>query len=126
MPDDDVDVHVHRLIQTTLLGEAAENVPLGIFVADEEMNYVAVNTAACELAGYTREELLALRVSDVAPDPPLRENWEATLGRGRLSGQGPLRRKDGTELKVDFWAYTTRVAQMTVYVAFIRPAGPDS
>jgi PAS domain S-box-containing protein len=125
MAENDVDAHVHSLIQTTLLGEAAENVPLAIFVADEEMNYVAVNPAACELVGYTREELLALEVSDVAPDPPLRENWEATLARGRLSGRGPLRRNDGTELMVDFWAYTTRVAQMTVYVAFIRPSEPD-
>jgi PAS domain S-box-containing protein len=125
MTQNDVEAHVHGLIQSTLLGEAAENVPLAVFVADEDMNYVAVNPAACELVGYTRKELLTLKVSDVAPDPPLRENWEATLARGRLSGRGPLRRKDGTELAVDFWAYTTRVAQMIVYVAFIRPSEPD-
>jgi PAS domain S-box-containing protein len=122
MAVNDVHAHAHALIQPTLLGEAAENVPLGIFVADDEMNFVAVNPAGCELLGYTREELLAIKVSDVAPDPAADENWKTMLARGRLSGRGPMRQKDGTQLCVDFWAYTTRVAQMTVYVAFIRPS----
>jgi PAS domain S-box-containing protein len=121
MAENDVDAHVHGLIQTTLLGEAAENAPLAIYIVDEEMNYVAVNPAACELVGYTREELLAMKVDEVSPGPTASQNWKALLAHGRLSGQGPVRRKDGTEVTVDFWAYTTRVAQMTVYVAFARP-----
>ena len=40
-----------------------------VFVADENQRYVAVSRAACELLGYTREELLALRVGDVARYP---------------------------------------------------------
>ena len=47
------------LIQTSLLGEAIENGPVAVFVADEHGRYVAVNRAACQLLGYTREELLA-------------------------------------------------------------------
>ena len=122
MFENDVQAHAHGLIQPTLLGEAAENVPLAICVADDEMNFVAANPAACELLGYTREELLAAKVSDVAPDPAADENWKTMLARGRLSGQGPMRQKDGTKVDVDFWAYKTRVAQMSVYVAFIRPS----
>ena len=54
------------LIQASLLGEAVENGPVAVFVADEHGQYVAVNQAACLLLGYTREELLGLRVTDVA------------------------------------------------------------
>jgi PAS domain S-box-containing protein len=114
-------VDAQDLIQTTLLGEAAENAPLGIFVADEEMTYVAVNRRGCELVGYEREELLSLKVSDVSPFPPSREQYEEIIARGELSGTSRLLRKDGTELDIEFWAMTTRVAQMSVYVAFIRP-----
>jgi PAS domain S-box-containing protein len=60
-------VDAQDLIQTTLLGEAAENAPLGIFVADDEMGYIAVNRRACELLGYDREELLRSRLPTSVP-----------------------------------------------------------
>ena len=51
------------LVQSVLLGEAVEHAPVAILVADDEMRYVAANATACELLGYTREELLQLRVT---------------------------------------------------------------
>ena len=54
------------LVQSILLGDAVEHAPVAILVADEEMRYVAANLTACELLGYTRDELLRLRVTDVA------------------------------------------------------------
>jgi PAS domain S-box-containing protein len=112
---------VQELIQTTLLGEAAENAPIPIFVADEEMRYVAVNRRACDVLGYTREELLGLKVSDVSANPATSEKYSEMMLRGELSGEGSLIRKDGTQVEVEYWAYSTRVAQMTVYVGFVRP-----
>jgi len=50
------------LIQTALLGEAVEAGPALIFVADEQMRYIAVNQFACSALGYTREELLGLYI----------------------------------------------------------------
>ena len=41
------------LIQMSLLGEAVEHAPVGIFVFDDEGRYVAVNAYACELLGYS-------------------------------------------------------------------------
>ena len=35
-------------------------VPMAIFVADDDGRYIAVNAYACELLGYTRDELLEL------------------------------------------------------------------
>ena len=114
-------VDEHDLIQTALLGEAAENAPLAVFVADDEMRYVAANRAACELVGYEREELLSLKVSDISPFPPAADQYMEMVARGSLSGRARLVRKDGTEFESEFWAYSTRVAQMTVYVSFVRP-----
>ena len=57
------------LIQTALLGEAVEAGPALVFVADEQMRYIAVNQFACAALGYTREELLALHVPDIAREP---------------------------------------------------------
>jgi len=53
------------LVQSVLLGEAVEHAPVAILVADDEMRYVAANATACQLFGYSREELLQLRVPDI-------------------------------------------------------------
>ena len=42
------------LIQTALLGEAIESGPALVFVADEEMRYIAVNQFACDSLGQIR------------------------------------------------------------------------
>ena len=69
------------LIQTALLGEAIEAGPALVFVADEQMRYIAVNQFACEALGYTREELLALHVRDVARDPRAAAEYDELLAR---------------------------------------------
>ena len=114
-------VDAQDLIQTTLLGEAAENAPLGIFVADDEMGYVAVNRRACELLGYEREELLSLTIADVSPDAPSPQRYGEMIARGELTGKSRLLRKDGSEVEIEYWAFSTQVAQMTVFVGFARP-----
>ena len=44
-----------------------ENAPDGIFVADTDGRYIDVNPAGCAMVGYSREELLKMRVFDLAP-----------------------------------------------------------
>ena len=73
------------LVQSVLLGEAVEHAPVAILVADDEMRYVAANATACELLGYTREELLQLRVTGPGAVP---------RGRGRVRGDDRRRRAD--------------------------------
>jgi len=36
--------------------------PVGIFVADGETRFLDVNRAACQISGYTKEELLGMRI----------------------------------------------------------------
>jgi PAS domain S-box-containing protein len=112
----------YDLIQSTLLGEAAEHAPVGILVADEELRYVAVNLYACELLGYERSELLAPADGKTGPFPISPDQWAELLEQGERTGLGRAVRKDGTEIEISFFAGATKVANMPVYVAFLRPA----
>ncbi|MGO9750114.1 MAG: PAS domain S-box protein [Solirubrobacteraceae bacterium] len=48
---------------------AFENAPIGMAISDLEGNYLQVNNALCEIAGYTREQLCATSVWRIAhPD----------------------------------------------------------
>ena len=96
---------------------------MAILVADDEMRYVAANATACELLGYSREELLRLRVTDVAQLPG---------GRGRVRGDDRHRRagqaarrsrgKDGTSSATCATAPSeTTIAGLAYYVAVLWP-----
>lgn len=79
----------------------------GIFIADGEGNYVDVNTAGCELVGYSREELLGMNIRDLvspAARPRVLEEI-ATLRSGRLRrSTWELRRRDGSLVPVEISA----------------------
>ena len=68
-----------------------------VLVADEESRYVDANIAACNLLGYTQEELLSKRVADVVASPPqwTTAEYECYLQEGRWEGGVTLRCKDG-------------------------------
>jgi PAS domain-containing protein len=99
-------------VQASLLGEAIDRGPVLVLVADEDGNYVAVNEFACELLGYTREELLEQR----APD---------------LANPGRLTCRDGSVLELEHRSQPTRIAGMLLYVvvcwppASSQPAAPE-
>ncbi|MGA9405881.1 MAG: PAS domain S-box protein, partial [Bacteroidota bacterium] len=42
-----------------------------IFISDQSSQFVAVNSAACELTGYSREQLLKMRIPDLHDQPDL-------------------------------------------------------
>ena len=42
-----------------------ENAPDGVFIANENGEYVEVNKAACSITGYSQEELLSLSIPDI-------------------------------------------------------------
>ena len=105
------------LIQTALLGEAVDSGPALVFVADEEMRYIAVNQYACEALGYTRDELLALQVSDVAQDPGAPAQYDEMLVRGIRHGTAVLTRKDGSTVGFFYRAANTKVAGLAFFVS---------
>jgi PAS domain S-box-containing protein len=105
------------LIQTALLGEAVDGGPALVFVADEQMNYIAVNQRACDVLGYTREELLALTVTDVARESTSPAEYDQMLARGFRDGESVLTRKDGSTVPFAYRATKTKVAGLMLFVA---------
>lgn len=85
------------VVQEALLGQAAATAGAGVLVHDDTLRYVAANSAACKLLGYTRDQLLELRVSDVVEGPAgglLEAAREVADGKIRHGTVG-VRRKDG-------------------------------
>jgi PAS domain S-box-containing protein len=105
------------LIQTALIGEAIDDGPALVFVADETMRYVAVNDTACRALGYSRDELLQLSVRDVARDPASPTEYDEMLARGFRHGTALLTCKDGTSLEFFYRAAQTTVAGLTFFVS---------
>ena len=108
------------LIQASLLGEAIDHGPVAVFVADDDLRYIAVNEFACTLLGYTREELLDLTVAEVARDGRTGEHADF-VSPGTRDGRASLVRKDGTEVEIAYRASETTVAGMRFYVAIGWP-----
>jgi PAS domain S-box-containing protein len=109
-------------VQTGLLGEAIDLAPAAVLVADENGKYVAVNRFACEMLGYTRAELLALRVYDVSADPEVEAHYDAFLKARSDAGIATVRRKDGSTFEFHYRAGETTIAGMTYYVSVGFPA----
>lgn len=83
--------------QEALLGQAVAASGAGLLLNDDTLRYVAANSAACKLLGYTRDQLLGLRVPDVAEGPTgglvdaAREVLDGKIRHGTVS----IRRKEG-------------------------------
>jgi PAS domain S-box-containing protein len=105
------------LIQTALLGEAVDAGPALVFVADERMHYIAVNRHACEVLGYTRDELLELTVTDVAREATSPAEYDQMLARGFRDGEAVLTRKDGSTVPFAYRATKTKVAGLDLFVS---------
>jgi PAS domain S-box-containing protein len=112
-------------IQQAVLLEVWDQAPALVFVADEQMRYVAVNATVCKILGYTREEMLSLRVTDVAVAADAAELYESMIEVGENSGRTPIRAKDGTIYLLEYQAGSCDFAGVTYYtsVGFAKPLG---
>lgn len=75
----------------------------GIFIADKSGNYIDVNSKACEMLGYTREELLHLNIEHIVFSKdfikvPFR--YDELSSSNTIIGERYLRRKDGSFISV--------------------------
>jgi PAS domain S-box-containing protein len=78
-----------------------------IFLANDDGEYVDANPAACALLGYTRDQILRMRVWEMRPHDTSTEgqdSWRAFLRAGTLSGEYRLHAGDGTPRDVEFRA----------------------
>jgi PAS domain S-box-containing protein len=110
----------HPLVQGTLLYEIWDRAPALVFVTDDELRYIAVNATACEALGYTREELLGLRVTDIATA----EVYGHVMQNGEQTGVTLLCAKDGSLLPFRYAAKEGTIAGLPycVSVGFLADA----
>jgi PAS domain S-box-containing protein len=83
---------------------ALDNVQESAFLIGEDARLYYVNEGACRTLGYTREELLGMRVADIAPDFPAERwarHWNELKSRRSLTFEGRHRTKDGRVLPVE-------------------------
>ncbi|MFQ5571495.1 MAG: PAS domain S-box protein [Rhodothermales bacterium] len=87
----------------TLVEQASD----GIFLADHEGRYISVNRSGLEMLGYTEEELLQRKITDLVPKEDLETDpirFEALFRGETLMVERRLIRKDGTLLPVEISA----------------------
>lgn len=121
-------------VQAGILGRAVDAAPAAVFVTDEDGGFVAANRYACQMLGREREELLSLRLADVAwgeSTPPLEQ--------GSAVGIAQLRHRDGSKVIARYqvrplnggdspfavWLATTRQASRPSSVEARSPRARD-
>lgn len=73
-----------------------DNAPNGVFVVDLKGNYISVNKAGADMAGYTQKELLEMNVRDLSNDKGNSQAFMELLQTGHIAKQLSHIKKDGT------------------------------
>ena len=76
-----------------------------IFINDRHYRFIDVNDAACRLTGYSRDELLSMRIQDLYDDVDLDAymQYHKSILRGEETiGEAKIRHKDGTKIDTEF------------------------
>ncbi|MCX6320213.1 MAG: PAS domain S-box protein, partial [Bacteroidia bacterium] len=76
-----------------------------IFISDQDSHFVAVNNAACELTGYSREQLLKMRIPDIHELPDLdayKMYHQRIFGGEEILSEAKILRSDGAKTDTEF------------------------
>lgn len=96
-----------------------ENAPYGMFIMDTAGNYLDVNPAAEKMTGYSRAELLHMRVPDLYPNEPERtlatKAFESMVETGRLHVEVSFVKKTGERR---WWAVSATKLPNDRYLGF--------
>lgn len=125
MQPDDRKSHADALIQGVLVGEAVANAGYVVLVADEHMGYLAASDAACDLLGYSREELLSLSVTDLVVESNASKLYHDFVRDQGQQGTITLRCKDGHTVLARYDARQTEVSGLPYYVSVLSPLKPS-
>ncbi len=78
-----------------------------ILLADDKKRFVDVNPAACQMLGYSRDELLQMNLLDITPSQNhaiALDLWQRFMAVGKLHGEYTVICKDGTVREVEYRA----------------------
>ncbi len=91
-----------------------------IFVGNKKGNFVFVNKSAEKLTGYSKEELLALNMSNLFPSDELESiplNYKSLDKENVITKERTLLKKDGSKLPVEM---KSKLLASEYYQSFIR------
>lgn len=97
---------------------------------DSSRRYIAVNDAACELLGYSRQELLGMSIDDISypSGAHVRPMFSKFVEDGAMSGIFALRRKSGDGIMVRFVSHLVdgrSLASWTHYSPIAEEPDPE-
>ena len=93
----------------------------GITVADQDGNYVYINSAFCKMSGYTVNELLIMTVFDMkAKDQPQSCFYDSKENMEGIPIRVNLKRKDGTEYLTEIIGKNIEVDNQKLVLGTIR------
>jgi PAS domain S-box-containing protein len=110
------------LVLQTLLIEGIERAEIAVSIYDDDGRYVAVNTCACQLLGYDRDEILDHDVADFTAGGIDRA---VLLRPERREGVRLVQRKDGSTFAAAFVVVPTRISSLPFYLALWWAVEPD-
>lgn len=94
-----------------------------IFVTDVNENIVEVNKAACETLGYSREELLNMKITDIKSDKVkdnVAENRKKIFEQGSYSFESEHITKTGELIQVEFISRLVRYGNEKLILSVVR------
>ena len=100
-----------------------ETVTDGIFLLARDGRLIEVNDAACRMLGYTRDELLGMRMDDVVPEERrehLAEINRTVAEKGRFVFEAVMRRKSGVAFPVEVVASLSELDGAPVFMGVSR------
>ena len=95
----------------------------GAYLIDGEAHFLYVNDEACRALGYSRAELLAMRVPDIDPDYPVERYkavFEDVLKNRPVAFETKHRRKDGRTFPVEITGSAFKYAEKDYFIALAR------
>ncbi len=111
----------------TLFWDVFERSLNPIALIDESRRLLQVNPAAVELLGYRPADLVGRSIDELIKHPPQSQRdgeWGRLLQTGEQSGTHTYRRRDGSQIEIDFAIRLARVGQRSLLVAVVLPLGP--
>jgi PAS domain S-box-containing protein len=97
-----------------------DNAPNGVFIANEEGYYLEVNPAACTITGYTKKELLQMRIPDLLPDESYEvatRHFQRAIETGQAFGEFAFRHKDSS---LRYWSVDAVKLSSTRFLGFVQ------
>ena len=102
---------------------AVDRAPEAVFWLGPDARFVYVNDASTRLLGYSRDELLSMRVPDVCPrhsEDAWPDHWREIEKRGSFTFETDLRQKDGQCREAEITVNLVEFEGKKVNCAFVR------